>query len=146
MKAAIAQLLSLVLPGTGHLLYDLRQRGWVSLVLAGGALFSIILYSSLLAKLALALVYLLVGVHAMLDLRSQIHGTSAPVDLADQRVVIAALVLIGPFAVPLLWQSPRFSTRQKWLLTVAVLVIAVAAILLTGTLGTILEEKLRQLR
>lgn len=40
-------------------------------------------------------------------------------------IVIAALLLMGPFAFPLLWKSPSFSRFWKILLTVAVIVMTV---------------------
>jgi hypothetical protein len=37
-------------------------------------------------------------------------------------VLLALFVVLGPFGLPLLWRSPRFSRRMKVLLTAATVV------------------------
>ena len=51
------------------------------------------------------------------------HDSSKPSWYLSVGFVICMLFLVlGPFGLPLLWKSPRFSSKVKMLLTVATLV------------------------
>lgn len=47
-------------------------------------------------------------------------------------VLSMLFLLAGPFGLPLLWKSPRFSGRAKGLLTAAVLIYTAALVVLSG--------------
>ena len=49
--------------------------------------------------------------------------------------VIGAILLLGPFAFPLLWKSPRFSLFWKWVVPIVTLILTVA--LIFGTWKTV---------
>ena len=40
-------------------------------------------------------------------------------------VLLLLFVVLGPFALPMLWKSPRFHRSTKWILTVLTLVFTV---------------------
>ena len=42
--------------------------------------------------------------------------------------VILMLLLFGPLAFPVLWKSEKFSRDMKWLLTILVILMTVAAL------------------
>jgi hypothetical protein len=56
--------------------------------------------------------------------------------------VLVMLATIGPMALPMLWQSPRFSRRWKIVLSILVVLIALAAIAFAVWVGPLLEERL----
>jgi len=67
-------------------------------------------------------------------------------DPLDSRwVVLGLLMILGPFALPLLYKSRAFRLPMKAVLTVAVLTIAVAAIWLTLYLIGRIVEPLQEL-
>lgn len=67
-------------------------------------------------------------------------------DPLDSRwVVLGLLMILGPFALPLLYKSRAFRLPMKLVLTVAVLAIAVAAVWLTLYLIGRIVEPLREM-
>ena len=40
-------------------------------------------------------------------------------------VLLMLFVVMGPFALPMLWKSPQFSRQAKWILTVLTLIFTV---------------------
>ena len=67
-------------------------------------------------------------------------------DPLDSRwVVLGLLMILGPFALPLLYKSRAFRLPMKLVLTVVVLTIAVAAIWLTLYLIGRIAEPLKEL-
>ncbi len=56
-------------------------------------------------------------------------------------IVIAMLVTLGPFAFPLLWKSPSFSTHLKWALTILFTALTVLMIWLSiETIKLVLKQ------
>lgn len=56
-------------------------------------------------------------------------------------VLVTLFLVAGPFGLPLLWRSPRFSDRAKWLLTAAVLIYTVTVLVLfVVTLQKMLQQ------
>jgi len=53
--------------------------------------------------------------------------------------VIVMLLMIGPFAIPLLWQSPKFSIFAKILCTAAVIFFAILAIVILNLMASTVE-------
>jgi hypothetical protein len=54
--------------------------------------------------------------------------------------VIVMLLLVGPFAIPLLWQSRKFSARAKIVWTVVVIGIALLSIAAMTFVASFLEQ------
>ncbi len=51
------------------------------------------------------------------------------------------LLTIGPFAFPLLWKSPNFSRRAKWILTIFFILLTILTIWFSAeTIKLILKE------
>ena len=57
--------------------------------------------------------------------------------------VYIVIGLLGPLGIPLLWMSPRFSKREKWVWTVVIVIgtvlLAVLSNQVSGMLGTQME-------
>ena len=51
------------------------------------------------------------------------HSTSA---------IIIGLILIGPFALPLVWKTPKYNPTTKAIITVVVLIVTIYLCYLTG--------------
>lgn len=60
--------------------------------------------------------------------------------------VFVAIFLLGPFAFPLLWKSPRFSRTWKIIITLAVIAATVYLTLGTWHLIEILIQELKRLQ
>ena len=54
------------------------------------------------------------------------------------------LLVVGPFALPLLWQSRRFSRMAKVAWTIGVVLVAVLCIVTVAALGPMMEQVLQQ--
>ncbi len=52
-------------------------------------------------------------------------------------VLLALFFVLGPFGLPLLWKSPRFTPRWKWIFTA--LTLLYTAFLLWFTVSAVLE-------
>jgi hypothetical protein len=50
------------------------------------------------------------------------------------------MLFIGPFALPLLWQSKKFSGRAKILWTLGVILFALLAIVAISYLGSVVDQ------
>lgn len=60
-------------------------------------------------------------------------------------VVLMVLFLVaGPFGLPLLWRSPQFSGRAKWLLTAAVLIYTGLLVILSSVAFQMLLAQMRE--
>ncbi len=60
-------------------------------------------------------------------------------------VLLSLFVALGPFALPLLWKSPRFSERAKWFLTALTLVYTGVLLVLASLMFQQLLDQVRQL-
>lgn len=57
-------------------------------------------------------------------------------------VLVSLFIVLGPFGLPLLWKSPRFTQQWKWILTALTLLYTV---FLIGVTGSAVLEVLRLL-
>lgn len=56
-------------------------------------------------------------------------------------VLVTLFLVAGPVGLPLLWRSPQFSDRAKWLLTAVVLIYTVTVLVLfVVTLQKMLQQ------
>ena len=60
--------------------------------------------------------------------------------------MIFMLAIVGPMAVPLFWQSPRFTPGAKRWWTAAVVAVALAGVAFAVWLGPIVERYLATVR
>jgi len=119
-KSLLALLLSALLPGLGQIYNHEQKKGWV--ILACCAILGIGTYwlsgfNALTAALALLLLWSSAIIDAYKVAKSA--GQAAEFYYAKSYVV-AMLLLVGPLALPLLWQSPNFSSTARWVWTVIV--------------------------
>lgn len=48
-------------------------------------------------------------------------------------VLLALFFVLGPFGLPILWKSPRFTRRWKWVFTALTLLYTVLLLWFTGS-------------
>ena len=90
----------------------------------------------------LVIVYLFVLIPAVLDSYRAGEGETAVVAGEQLWYVVMMLLAVGPLALPLLWQSRRFSRATKLAWTVAVIIIALLATYALVAIGPIVERLL----
>jgi TM2 domain-containing membrane protein YozV len=144
-----AALLSALLPGLGQLYLGRRAQGVAVVTAAVGVLGGVALalwgpaaFRSWASAVLLAGVYPFLWLPAMREAGRAARGEPSPL-LAGDRVwyVLFLLVSVGPMAVPLLWQSPRFSRRAKGWLTAGVIVVSLAGVAFVLWAGPIIERR-----
>ena len=136
----LAGLLSALAPGAGQLYNGERAKGWAMLCIAGGILLASAATHAWLTGLLLGAVYLCVMIPSASDAYRTAGGQAAPVQPQATWYVVLMLLSVGPFALPLLWQHPRFSRGAKIGWTIAVILMALAAVLALSSVGTTLEQ------
>jgi len=124
----LALFYSVIAPGLGQLYLGDRAKGWTLLCMAAGVVVSLIVSHTVMAWFLMGGIYLAVMIPAALDAFQTAAGQ--PRTFAGNTIpyVILMLLTVGPFAIPLLWQSPRFSKTAKILWTILVILIAFLAI------------------
>ena len=60
--------------------------------------------------------------------------------------VIAAILLLGPFALPLVWLSPAFKKSHKIIITIIIALLTVWLVIASVRLYSIVFERMRQLQ
>ncbi len=119
-KSLLALLLSTLLPGLGQIYNQEQKKGWVILaccLVLGIATYWLTGFNAITAALALLLIWLSAIVDAYKVAKSA--GQTAEFYYAKS-YVITMLLLVGPLALPLLWQSPNFTNTARWVWTVIV--------------------------
>jgi len=126
----LALLLSVVFPGLGQISNREIKKG---LVISGSAL-SLGLLGYWLAgfnKIAAVLALLLLWTSAAVDAYKIAKAAGEAIEFYYRKnYVVAMLLLVGPLALPLLWQSPNFSSAARWIWTV---IVVGAALLFIAT-------------
>jgi uncharacterized protein DUF5683 len=134
-KPLLALILSAALPGLGQIYNNERKKGWV-IVGCCAALAVATYWLSGFNAVSAALALLLIWLSAILDAYKVAKSTGQTAEFYYARAyVVAMLLLVGPLALPLLWQSPNFSNTTRWLWTV----IVVGAVLMFITTPYLLE-------
>jgi len=154
VSPGVAALLSLILPGLGQLSKGERAKGLAILCIALGLVAGILLstvgpdaFRSQLTPIALGALSPFIWIPAVID-ASQRASDSSVTLLSGGKVwyVILMLLAVGPMALPMLWQSPRFSRSVKLFWTVGVILLAVLAIFSLVVIGPALEALLDQVQ
>ena len=125
-----ALILAAILPGSGQIYNTETKKGFVVIgsCLGLGLLFY---WLSGLNKITFGLALLLLWISAVIDAYKVASVSGQPSDFFYRRpYVVAMLLLVGPLALPLLWQSPRFSRIARWTWTV---IVVGAALLFIAT-------------
>jgi hypothetical protein len=88
-------------------------------------------------------IYLAVMIPAALDAFQTASGRPRTFVADTAPYVIIMLILVGPFAIPLLWQSSKFSKTAKLGWTLGVILVTFFAIVLLMFAATFLDQILR---
>jgi hypothetical protein len=118
-----ALLLSMIVPGLGQVYNQETKKG---LVIFGSCLaLGLLGYAiSGLNKISAVLALLLLWISAVNDAYKFAGNSSRANDFYYRRsYVVAMLLLVGPLALPLLWQSSHFSTTARWTWTTIVVAV-----------------------
>jgi len=129
-KPLLALILSAAIPGLGQVYNQEQKKGWVIFgccTVLGIATYWLSGFNAMTAALALLLLWLSAIIDAYKGAKSS--GQTAEFYYVKSYVV-AMLLLVGPLALPLLWQSPNFSSTTRWLWTV---IVVGAALLFVAT-------------
>jgi hypothetical protein len=137
-----ARLLSLLVPGVGQLYAGQRGVGIAVLCTVAGILLSAVAFRSPITLATMAVLYAVVALSASGDAVRVAAGAPSAFKAGTRWQIVLLLVTIGPFALPLLWQSQRFSQTAKILWTAFVILIAVSSVLILGALGPAMEQLL----
>ncbi|MDP2743790.1 MAG: hypothetical protein Q8P00_01830 [Dehalococcoidia bacterium] len=116
----LALALSAIAPGLGQLYNKETRKG---LVIIGSCLgLGLLIYwQSGLNRITFALALLLVWISAIAEAYKSAQASGQPPDFYYRKAyVVSLLLLIGPFALPLLWRSPHFSRTARWVWIVVV--------------------------
>ena len=129
-SAFLALLLSLILPGAGQIHNKENKKGMI--ILGSCAGLGLLIYAlSGFNKISVALALLLLWTSALIDAYKTAKAAGRPIQFYYQRAyVVTMLLLVGPLALPLLWQSPHFSRAACWTWTV---IVVAAALLFIAT-------------
>ena len=122
--------LSAIVPGLGQIYNQEIKKG---LVIFGSCLSLGLLtyWISGLNKFSTALALLLLWISSVTDAYKVAKTSGQEPDFYYRRpYVVAMLLLVGPLALPLLWQSPNFSRTARWIWTV---IVVAAALLFIAT-------------
>lgn len=117
-------LFSLV-PGLAHLYIKKVRKGASLLFISGGIVLTLALSHSAAVRVLMAFIYLVTVVPSAMEVWQTAYYGRQTFDIYARWYVVLMLWLTGFSAVPLLWQSPRFSRPAKIALTLAVAFMAV---------------------
>jgi hypothetical protein len=115
-----ALLLSTILPGSGQLYNRETKKGW--LIIGSCLGLGLLIYRLPgFNRISLALALILLWISAIADAYKVARTSGQAADFYYRKpYVVAMLLLIGPLALPLLWQSPNFSRAARWTWTIIV--------------------------
>ena len=120
----VALLCSVLLPGLGQIYNRESTKGLVIFACAVtlGVLGS---WFSGFNRFAMLLALLLLWVSAATDACRMAKNAGHPTEFYYRKTfVVAMLLLVGPLALPLLWESENFSRTARWLWTILVSSVA----------------------
>jgi len=140
----LALLYSLLLPGLGQLYLGERAKGWTFVCMDIGVAVSLIVSHTWIFCFLMGGIYLAIMIPAALDAFQAASGR--PRTFSDDTLpyVIAMLLMVGPFAIPLLWQSSKFSKGAKIFWTGAVILIALLTITILMLSASFLDQLMKQ--
>jgi hypothetical protein len=126
----LALLLSIILPGLGQIYSREIKKGLV--IFGSGLSLGLLTYwLSGFNKIAAALALLLLWISAAVDAYKIAKTAGQGAEFYYRKsYVVAMLLLVGPLALPLLWQSPNFSSVARWTWTA---IVVGAALLFIAT-------------
>ena len=144
----LAAVLSAVIPGLGQL-YNRDGAKAAAILCSTFGIWAGLAWTTVgpeasrswLSAVALLLVYPFFLLPAVLDAHRRARGIpETPPSRASRWHVVIMLLVIGPLAIPLLWQSQGFSRGAKILWTCTIVVVSLIMILLMVAIGPGLEH------
>lgn len=138
----MAFFLSLFIPGTGQLYLGERIKAVTMLCITAGLAVALATSRSRINFLFLSPICLFVMIPAATDAFQTASGEPRTFTSDSIPYVLFMLFAVGPFAVPLLWLSPKFSGTSKIILTALVIVIAIGAILFLKEVSSMMSAYL----
>jgi TM2 domain-containing membrane protein YozV len=142
----LAALLCLIFPGLGQLYNGERAKGISMLIVALGMVISCLVFHSATTYFLMAFTYLAVLIPACIDANRVAKGEPSPFTGDAEWYIVVMLFAVGPFALPLLWQSKRFSRAAKITWTVLVILVALLAVFVLAALGPMVDEMSKNLQ
>jgi TM2 domain-containing membrane protein YozV len=139
----LALFYSVIVPGLGQFYLGEHAKGWTLLCMGAGVVVSLIVSHTLIACFLMWGIYLAVMIPAAWDAFQTASGRPRTFTADTIPYVIIMLLMVGPFAIPLLWQSRKFSTSAKIAWTVVVILIAFFAITVMTFVASFLEQLVR---
>ncbi len=140
----LALFYSVIIPGLGQLYLGEWAKGWTLLCMTLGVMVSLIFSHTIIAYFLMGGIYLAVMIPAALDAFQTASGRPRTFMADTVPYVIVMLLMVGPFASPLLWQSTKFSKTAKILWTIFVILIAFFAIASMTFVASFLDQFMRQ--
>ena len=135
--------LSLFVPGLGQLYLKEWPKGLSMLCVTAGIAVAFLTSRSMVAFFLLGLIYLFIIVPAAVDAYQTASGKPRTFKSDSIPYVLIMLCIVGPFAIPLLWQSPRFPRAVKIILTTLVTLIMILGLLLINLVGPYLDGQFK---
>jgi len=140
----IAFFLSFFIPGLGQLYVGEKAKALSMLCITAGIWISLLISRSFITLILIGPLYLFALVPASLDAYQTAAGRPRTFKGESVFYVIIMLLVVGPFAIPLLWQSPKFSRVLKIVLTVLVTLTALAAIVTMTMFASFFDKMMAQ--
>jgi TM2 domain-containing membrane protein YozV len=131
---------SVAVPGLGQLYLGERAKGWTLLSMSAGIAVSLMITHTAIAWILMGGIYLAVMIPAALDAFQAASGRPRAFKGDSRLYVVVMLLMVGPFAIPLLWQSGRFSKTAKIVWTLAVVLIALLAVVTLTFVASSLDQ------
>jgi len=152
-KPLIAFLLSMLMPGLGQIYNSQRAKGVAMLCIALGIWFWFVMAAigpahvrSGFSQFVLAITYLFVWIPSIADAYRHDVSTRQSLITGQQAWYVILMVLMtGAVAIPLLWQSLRFSRTAKIVWSAIAILNTLCALLVLVVLGPAIEHLLNQL-
>lgn len=140
----LALIYSVVVPGLGQLYLGERAKGWTLVCMDAGVAVSLSFNHSWVACFLMGGIYLAIMIPAALDAFRTASGQPKTFSGDTVPYVIVMLLMVGPFAIPLLWQSAKFSKTAKIVWTVGIILIALFAIAVTTLAASFVDQFMKQ--
>lgn len=135
---------SLLLPGLGQFYLGEHAKGWTLLSMAVGVAVSLVISHTMTVWFVMGGIYLAIMIPAAVDAFQAASGRPRTFSGDSVPYVLIMLCLVGPFAIPLLWQSRKFPAPAKVICTVLVILIAFASIAVLSVTASFFDQFLRQ--
>ena len=152
MERVTAALLSVALPGLGHLYLGDRRRALAMLAVSVSmwlaAVFMVVWagFDTASCIASLGVPYALIVLPAARDAWQHAGGLRPDATVVDSRAyVLTMLACIGPLGLPLLWESRKFGRPAKAVWTVLVMGVVAGAVWLLAAVGPQVTALLHEL-